>query len=51
MDIRIIDKYCSDYPEKLKSISNSPDKLYVLGNEKLLKVNEHCRNVILLSII
>ena len=36
MDIRIIDKYCSDYPEKLKSISNSPDKLYVLGNEKLL---------------
>lgn len=36
MDIKIIDKYCSDYPKNLKNISNSPDKLYVIGNEKLL---------------
>lgn len=36
MDIKIIDKNCSDYPKNLKDISNSPDKLYVLGNEKLL---------------
>lgn len=36
MNIKIIDKNCSDYPKNLKSISNSPDKLYVIGNEKLL---------------
>ncbi len=34
--MKIINIKDKDYPEKLKNIDNAPQKLYVLGNEKIL---------------
>lgn len=37
MEIKEIGIVDEDYPERLKCIKNPPKKLYVIGNEKLLK--------------
>ncbi len=35
--MKIIKKEYKNYPEQLKEIKQSPETLYILGNEKLLK--------------
>lgn len=37
MKIKIIEKEDANYPKKLRKINQPPEKLYVLGNERLLE--------------
>lgn len=36
MKIKIIEKEDTNYPQKLRKVNQPPEKLYVLGDEKLL---------------